>query len=746
MSATDREDAAPTTPAPPATDLSIVLQEVLARMCPDRALVLPRWASGAESPRAQQRLLRWLAEKAGIALADNREPLAATLGSGAHLVLALDGKGHWRLIDCREGVATLWSGHGAGIEPVASLDAGKLVRLVTVRPAQDLSPRLGSRADRQPWLLPFLREYRGRLVELVLTGLLVNGIGLLLPLFTMLVYDKVVGNQANETLWALAIGLALFVGLELVMRSLRTHTVESIACRVDAAMERRLLDRLFAPGGPMPPVGVMLARYRDFQSARDFVSSNWLLALADAPFVAVFLTAIALVGGAVVWAPLLAGLALVGVHALLHQPSNRYAELATQSQARKMTALAEILGAGELVRATPLRWALGRRFSQQAEDTALALARGRYWTHLGQHVATTVVTLCAIAVLIIGVYRIEARELSIGGLIACSMLSGRAVMMLSGLSSILTRWRELRRAMRSLDALLAEADDGAAIDPGSTQWSARGNDLRMRGVCFGHDAQRRLLTDLDLEIPGGQFVVVLGRPGAGKTTLLKLLGGLWRPSQGEVLLGGHSIVDWPAPARAAGVAVKPQDAVLFEGTLAENIVGGADAIVKPERFAEALAVSGLDQWIARGELSLSQRLLPGGANLSGGQRQLVALARSLAISAPVVLLDEPTVGLDQATEAGIVARLRAWAEGRTLVVATHSAALVAAADRVIVLDGGRVVGDGPPSRVLATAPAAQGANHAPPGGGVSTGAATAPAVPAARRALASGMRSRATPI
>ncbi|MEZ5651534.1 MAG: ATP-binding cassette domain-containing protein [Burkholderiaceae bacterium] len=682
------------------TDFRGVLDEALRRVCGQSPPLLPGWVDDSATGRQARRLQRWLSAQAGLNLDETDDSVSAALGAGAPILLVLERGGHWRLIDCRQGVATLWSGSGSSTLPVSALDAGAVERVVALRRAGELRrhPHLEHEAGQH--LLPFLRQYRGRLAELTLTGLLVNAIGLLLPLFTMLVYDKVVGNQANETLWALALGLGLFVLLDMVLRAMRTHTVESIACRIDATMERSLLERLLAPGGPMPPVGVMLARYRDFQSARDFVSSNWLLALADAPFVAVFLGAIALVGGPIALVPALGGLALIIVHALLHLPANRAAEQATQAAARKTTTLAEILGAGELVRSTPLRWALSRRFVTQSNDGALALARGRYWTLLAHHVSAGVVTLCAIGVLVLGVYRIEARELSVGGLIACSMLSSRVVMMLAGLSSIFSRGRELRRAMHSLDGLLSEADRREPVDAGSTLWSARANELQMRGVSFAHAGGRQLLSNLDLDIPAGQFVAVLGRPGAGKSTLLKLLGGLWRPTAGEVLLGGHALADWPAGERAAAVAVKPQDPVLFEGTLAENIVAGAEAMVTPACFAEALTVAGLDHWVTRGELSLSQRLMPGGVDLSGGQRQLVALARALAIRAPVVLLDEPTVGLDQAGEAAIVARLRAWARGRTIVACTHSAALVAAADRVIVLDGGRVVADGPPASVL----------------------------------------------
>lgn len=709
-------DTAPADLARPAP-IATVLQVALRRLAPDKAPPLPAWA--AEGPtqgddRFDRKLAAWLRRGADLALAEAGTSLDAALGTSAHLLL-VEVESGWLLVDCRQGAAALWAGEGDAVAHLSTLEPSRIRRILSLRPAQDLSPRTSTASGSQPRFLPFLREYRGRLLELALAGVMINGVAVLLPLFSMLVYDKVVGNHITETLWALAIGLSLAVLLELVLKSVRTHTVETVACRMDARSERRLMAKLFDQRGAMPSVGTMLARYRDLASARDFLSSSWLLAIADIPYVLLFLVIVAMVGGPVVWVPIVAGALMVVAHAALHAPSQKYGEIATQAQTRKVAVLAEALGAGEVVRATWLRHAFSRRFGQLAEEAALAQARGRYWHHLGHHVTGTAVTLCAIGVLVVGVYLIEARELSVGGLIACSMLSARAVAMLAGLTLMASRWTELRRASRQLEELVADtAAAPQSIDAAAAQFSAKGNRLSLRNVRFEHDPTRPLIDGLNLDIAPGEFVVLLGKPGAGKSTVLKLIAGLLRPSRGDAMLDGHSIADWPPELRARRIGIKPQEAVLFEGSLAENILAGAEAHVSAERFAEALQVSGLDQWIAAGELSLSQKLLPGGANLSGGQRQVIALARALVSSPPVVLLDEPTVGLDQATEAGIVSRLRAWSKGRTLVVATHSMALVNAADRLIVVEGGRIVADGPRDRVLVQPPqrAAQPARQA----------------------------------
>lgn len=690
-----------------AASFATVLQEALRRLCADRAPALPAWIDAPKDDREGRRIGDWVRKSADLALVDAGTILQTALGTSAHLLLVALPDG-WYLIDCREGAALLWSGSGDGSAHLSSLDLNGIRNILSLRPAQDISPKVATDRAAQPLLLPFLREYRGRLVELIAASLVINLVALMLPLFTSIVYDKVVGNGITETLWALAIGLLLFLGLDLVLKMMRSHTVETVASRTDARAERLLLERLLAQRGPMPPVGLMLARYRDLVSAREFLSSSWLLALADTPFVLVYLITVALIGGPVVIVPLVVSVLMIAAHLLLHKPSTRYSEIAVQAQTRKVTVLSEVLGAGEVVRSTHLRYALGRRFGQLSEAGALAQARSRFWLGLSHHISGTAVTLGSVGILCVGVFQIEARELSVGGLVACSMLGARAVALLSGLTTLGSRWKELRSATRKLQDLLADSQNEAErplIDPSAAQWQARSNSLALRSVSYAHDPKRPLIEKLSLDVPPGQFVVLLGKPGAGKSTLLKLLGGLLRPAEGDVIFDGHSLADWPAEIRARRLSIKPQEAILFEGTLAENIVAGAEAQVTEASFATALRLSGLDQWIKNGELSLSQRLLPGGTNLSGGQRQVVALARSLATDPPVLLLDEPTVGLDHQTEQAIVARLREWARGRTVVVATHSMALVGVADRLVVLEGGRVLTDGPRDKVLAQPPA-----------------------------------------
>ena len=339
--------------------LRTVLRVALKLMLAAEAPALPDWTQELQTPRQARRLARWLRRHGDLQLADAGTALVAAVGSSAELLLAQCDEG-WYLIDCRRGAASLWSGVGQSPVPLSALDATRVLRLLSLRPAQDVSPRAATAPDRQPLVLPFLREHRGRLIELALAGLLINSIGMLLPLFSMMVYDRIIGNGILETLWSLAIGLGLFVLLELFLKTARTQAVESVTCRLDARVDRRLLERLLSQRGPMPPVGVMLARYRDLVASRDFLSSSWLMALVDIPFAALYLIAIALIAGPLVQVPLLIAAVMVVAQWLLHKPATRYSEIATRAQTGKVNALADTLAAGEVVRATPLRWTMSR--------------------------------------------------------------------------------------------------------------------------------------------------------------------------------------------------------------------------------------------------------------------------------------------------------------------------------------------------------------------------------------------------
>lgn len=552
-------------------------------------------------------------------------------------------------------------------------------------------------------ILLFLRANRRHLAELGLASLLVNAFVLALPLFSMLVYDKAVGNQIHDTLWALTLGMGLLFGFELLLRLARVQLVEHAGARWDQLLDERLLRGVLAAPASRPlSVGLVLARYREVAATRDVLSAQFLLPLADVPFALLFTLVLALIAGPLVLVPLGVGLVLLATMALLYAASQRRTRLAVQAQAEKTAWLVDVLLARDSVMGRAAARLAERGLREPSMRGARAAARARLWQQYSQQVLPVGVSAGTVLMLVAGVYRIEAQALSIGGLISATMLGGRLIGSMCLFGPVFMRWAEFRRALAELGDVVAlntaAPQDTAAVAGPMGEAAAEG--VRLEGVTLGYDGGRTVIEPLTLALRTGELVAVVGSSGAGKSTLLRLLAGHLPAAAGRLAVGAR-LIDGDAPRRwlAGAVAYKPQEPGFLAGTVADIVApgetGGEEAIVK------ALRDAGLGPPLERGEFGLNTRLGANGSGLSGGQRQMLALARVLYQRADLMLLDEPTLGLDRQAQETLLAALPAYKAGRCLVVATHSAELIQIADRVLVFERGRLVADAPPSRLLA---------------------------------------------
>ncbi|WP_050466205.1 peptidase domain-containing ABC transporter [Herbaspirillum chlorophenolicum] len=547
---------------------------------------------------------------------------------------------------------------------------------------------------KDPAYLSLLRAYGSRFVEIIVAGILVNVLGLLMPLYSRLVYDKVIGNHIPETLWALTLGMLLFIALELVLRIIRVYYTEQLAGRLDAEFDEVSARRLLS-AKVSAPVGVVLARYRDLSGARDLLSSNYMLLLVDLPFLLLYLVAIGLVGGHLVWVMLVGGAMLVGGQLLFKVPANDYAVAAMKAGIGKIDKMASLVYGMDTLKTSQLQDRLVNAFLADAADNAVAQAKSRFWMNTGYAVATVGYTAMSVATLVVGVYLVEDNALTVGALIAASLLISRSTSVLSSLSTFLGRIEMFRRARAEFDALFDETQEQGGADV--LRQEMRGL-IQVGNLTLHLDKKEKpALMQVALTVQPGEKVGIVGRSGSGKSTLLRALAGLHHAEAGHVLIDGVAVTAYAPQVRMRNLGFKPQEPFVFDGTLAANIFVG-DRVLG-SLYEAALGVSGLDELIARGELRLDQMLKAPG-NLSGGQRQMVALARTVATNPRILLLDEPTTGIDQATEARIIERLMAFSAQRTLLVATHSPALLRRMDRIIVIDGGRIVADGPTAQVL----------------------------------------------
>lgn len=552
-----------------------------------------------------------------------------------------------------------------------------------------------SEITRDPMYITMLRAYGKRLVEIVVAGFLINLFGLLLPIYSRLVYDKVIGNHIPDTLWALTLGMLLFLALEFILRVIRTFYIEQLAGKFDIDFDQAVVRKLLANRVSWP-VGVVLAKYRDITSARDLLSSNYMLVIIDFPFLLLYLLAIGLIGGPIVWVVLVGGALLVSAQLLCKIPANDYANTAMSVGATKTDKLAGLVFGIETLKTSSLQKRVLELFARDAEVSGVTQSKSRFWASVGYTISSSGYTLMTVATLVVGVYMVEANALTVGALIASSMLVGRAASMLSSVAMVLGRLDAFKQARTAFEELFVESPDAPATNEVDRQQID--GKIQVANLSFSiKPNEPAMLKQISFVINQGEKVGIVGRSGSGKSTLLRCLAGVHAPDAGQVLMDGISVAAYPQEVRMRSIAYKPQDSFLFDGTLATNIF--VDNSISSAIYQTALHVSCMDELLAGGQLRLDQMLVAPG-NLSGGQRQMVALARAIATVPNVLLLDEPTTGIDQATENKIIERLLAFVAGRTLVVATHSPVLLKQMDRIIVINDGKIVADGPRAQIL----------------------------------------------
>lgn len=550
------------------------------------------------------------------------------------------------------------------------------------------------------WLTRPMRRNRGVYTKVALAAAMINLFGLITSLFTMTVYDRVVPNSAFSSLTALSIGLAVVIVFDFLLRILRAYFVDLAGADIDHDIAGRVFDRLLdiRLDTKRGSTGALTSMMRELETLRDFFASATLTAVVDVPFIAVTLIFIAILGGSVVFVPLLAIPIVVGAGWLTRPALDRLSARSMNEGMNKQSVLVETIGALEMVKTSGAGALLRRRWSRANEQHSDSAMRQRLVSTIAVTVAASVNTLAYAGTVIVGVFLIADNRMTTGALIACSILSGRAVQPLAQIAQLLTRLSATRTAYRQINTMMETAPEGPTT--GALRPAGLAGRIELRGVEFRYPgASEKTLNGLDLTIEAGQKVGMLGRVGSGKSTIARLILGLYQPQEGLVMIDGTDIRQYDQRAMRAKIGTALQDSVLLSGTVRENITLARAGIDDAEmlRVASLSGAHGFMGQIANGyDLVLADR----GESMSGGQRQSIALARALAGRPPLLVFDEPTSAMDAVSEGELIERLAVELRDRTFVLITHRPALVRLVDRLLVIDKGRVIADGPRDAVL----------------------------------------------
>lgn len=540
-------------------------------------------------------------------------------------------------------------------------------------------------------------------LEAVMATGMVNLLALAISLYAMQVFDRVIPNQGFQTLWVLSVGVAMAVAMELLLKQVRSHTVDRACNAVDQQLSEWFFTRMMGIRMEARPasVGTLAAQVKGFEMVRGVLASTSLFVLADVPFAVFFILVIAMVGKWVAVVPIIALPAALVAGLLFQRAIERHTRLNLAGNNRKAGLLVEAVDGAESLKANSAEWRLQARWNRLVEETSESDQSIRTYAALAQNLTVALQQFGYVALVALGAYFVTINELTMGGLLACSIISNRAMMPIVQLPGVMVQWAHARAAIEGLDQIIAlpsEADEAQhALVPQTLSSS-----LRFERVRFAYGMATRPAIELGrLEIKPGERVGLLGAIGSGKSTLLKLSSGLYRPTEGKLFLGDVELALLaPAVAREF-IGYLPQDSRMFSGTLRDNLLVG---LPDPgdEAILQAAQRTGLIELIGGQPKGLALEITEGGRGVSGGQKQLIMLTRTLLARPRVWLLDEPTGAMDSVTEARIVNLLREiTAEGATLIAATHKTALLPLFDRLIVLQGGRVLLDGPRDTVLA---------------------------------------------
>lgn len=614
---------------------------------------------------------------------------------GACVLTARDGNG-WSVIQPE-------SGTGEARLPTEQLQAAYAGYVIFSRPAFKFDARADADSMPRPheWFWGVLQHAWPLYSEVLLASLLINLFALVTPLFVMNVYDRVVPNQAMETLWVLAIGVVLVSIFDLIMKGLRAYFLDVAGKQVDTILSAMIFEKVMGLRAVARPksVGGLANTLHEFETFREFITSATITSLIDLPFVLLFIVIVIWLGGWLVMIPLLAIPLTVGLSLVLQQPLETSIRQGLKVSSQKQAMLIETLTGIETIKAIGAEGPMQRKWEQIVGETGRTAIRSKLLSTAIVNLAVFIQQVAYVTVVVFGVFLIADHALSVGGLIACTLLTSRILAPFTQVAGLITRYYQTLQALRGIDNLMQQPVERPEGHSFVHRPVFRG-EVEFRNVTFAYPGQDiPALQNVSFKLTAGERVGIIGRIGSGKTTIEKLLLGLYQPAEGSIWLDGIDLAQIDPADLRRNIGHVPQDVTLFFGSVRDNIVLGAP-YVDDAAILRAAEISGVSEFVLRHpkgfELPVGER----GEGLSGGQRQSISIARALLLNPPILMMDEPSNSLDNRSEEAFKARLAPHLDGRTLVLVTHRASLLTLVDRLIVMDNGRIIADGPKEQVL----------------------------------------------
>lgn len=627
-----------------------------------------------------------------------RMPMIVEFTDGQVGVLEkMDSEGH---------ISVLFSGDKGMSTPLNATEISERIKLVILLKPESSVP--DARVDeyikpyKKDWFWAIaLRDWR-RYIDIMLASLVANVLALAGMVFSMQVYDRVVPAQSEATLWVLFGGVMLAIFFEFIMRMTRVHISDIIGKRADL----KISDKVFGHAlrirnsARSKSTGSFISQIRELEQVRELITSTTISTLSDLPFFLLFVAILWAIGGPLVFVVLVALPMLLIPGLLIQRPLAKLSNEGMRESAIRNAMLVEAVESLDDIKLLRAEQRFQNQWNHINDVSATISMKQRFLTSLLMTWTQEVQGIVYAVVLLVGCYMVMSGDMTTGALVGMTILSSRTIAPLSQISGVMSRWQQAKVARTGIDELMKRPIDQPEHSKAVHRAVIRGS-YQIRNAIFKYseDDQLPALAIQKLDIRAGEKIALLGRNGAGKSTLLQLLSGMQIAESGQLLLDGINmpLLD-PADVRR-DMGMLTQNARLFFGTVRENLTMGMP-LATDEDIVRALTLSGALPFVQSQQNGINFQIMEGGLGLSGGQRQALLLARTLIRQPNILLLDEPTAWLDEVTEKQIIERMSGWLKHRTLVVATHRLSILALVDRIIVVDGGKIVMDGPKQQIL----------------------------------------------
>jgi len=556
-----------------------------------------------------------------------------------------------------------------------------------VRPVARRDERAGPAEiqEGRDWFWGVLKKNKTLYSEVIVAAVIINLFGIAGSIFIMNVYDRVVPNNAFDTLWVLSAGVCIVYFFDFFLRNLRAHFLDVAGRKADVKISAILFEQMMGMNMTTrpPSAGILASDMKEFEQLRDFFTSATLATLVDLPFVFLFILIIAVIGGPVAFVPLAAVPVIVGMGFLLQGPLEKVIRQSLHENALKNALLFETIIGLETIKAQAAEGHKQRTWEELTDKASRTSVRSRRLSAFAQHWAMLVQQLVSVFIVIVGVFLISEGDLSMGALIACVILSGRAMGPLAQVAGLMIRYNQTKHALDQLNDLMARPVERPVGKHFVSMPSMKGQ-VEFRDISFHYPGQTTpALGDINFNIAPGEHVGIIGAVGSGKTTIERLLINLYQPSNGSVQIDGTDVRQIDPGDLRRNVGVVQQSPQLFFGSVRDNITMGHET-APDSAVLKAAELSGVMEFLGDSQAGLDTQVGERGEALSGGQRQAVAIARSLLYDPPILVLDEPTASIDPASENRLKKRLKVLCEGKTTILITHKGSMLELVDKLIL--------------------------------------------------------------